>query len=546
MGENDIDLTVQEMVFSFPTPEHPYYHLNASFAIGTSKEYKVERVLFNGKRVRDFLVYNNGRRAARKTIQGQGKSALVARADWGNGSTNRLEIRAVATDEGSELHLVGTAPAPPYGGYWDPAWKHYTSAVFTESAGVRRSREPVHLTLGLYADRLTDPLKEIRVVAVDQETGRHTEVPSQVYEVSTWSKQADIHCQPTTTCKVAFFVDVPVRSSSLYLVFYGNPSAERPTYASDLRVEGKGLGLKVENSYYRATLHAKSGAIDEFFLKMGVNEKFDHHLETNGALHWNPCVYAPPRTWIHASDWDTPPGYAKEEGPIFFMTKRWGALPHYPEVEVSVTYLFYAYTPYVMVTTVTDVLEDITVQALRNGEIVLNHNLVREFAWKKPTGEVESVVYKELPRHPTRALEMPSNTPWLALYNRECKAAFGAINLEQSNMRRGGGLVCLEQPYMYLNWGPWVYWCRALVYTFMSSNPQRMIPVPGGSTYYEKMAYMPFRLGESDKDRFDLIEKYHQILSNPLHVKVEMDTDERVPEEWTPPILVEEFEEMED
>lgn len=35
-------------------------------------------------------------------------------------------------------------------------------------------------------------------------------------------------------------------------------------------------------------------------------------------------------------------------------------------------------------------------------------------------------------------------------------------------------------------------------------------------------------------------------LSNPLHVKVEMDTDETVPEQWTPPILVEEFEEIED
>jgi hypothetical protein len=73
-----------------------------------------------------------------------------------------------------------------------------------------------------------------------------------------------------------------------------------------------------------------------------------------------------------------------------------------------------------------------------------------------------------------------------------------------------------------------------------------MVRVRGGSTYYEKMALMPFRLGESDGDRFDFIEEYHQTLSYPLHVKVEMDTDERVPEEWTPPILVEEFEEMED
>ena len=88
---------------------------------------------------------------------------------------------------------------------------------------------------------------------------------------------------------------------------------------------------------------------------------FDHHLETNGALHWNPGVYAPPRTWIHASDWDPPAGYATLSGPIFFMTKRWGAFPEYPEVECSITYTFYANKPYVIMSSTLDVVKDLDV-----------------------------------------------------------------------------------------------------------------------------------------------------------------------------------------
>jgi hypothetical protein len=168
------------------------------------------------------------------------------------------------------------------------------------------------------------------------------------------------------------------------LIFYGNPDAEPITYPADLKVAGEGFGMVVENEHYRVKLHPLSGAIDEVLLKQGVDVIFDHHLETNGAIHWNPGVYAPPRAWIHASDWDLPAGYSTQGGPVFFMTKRWGPLPYYPEVELSITYIFYAHNPYIVVTSTLDVQKDIDVVALRNGEIVLNHNVVP--AWSLRSG----------------------------------------------------------------------------------------------------------------------------------------------------------------
>jgi hypothetical protein len=495
--------------------------------------------------VRDFWVYNDGLLDRRNIVYPGQAETIVLRLDWTNGSSHHVEID-LEDGTGNTVSLSHESRAPDWGGYWNPDWKYYGSTVLQENAGLAREGEPIHLLLGLYADRLTDPQREVRVVAIDPLSGVPQEVSCQVYGVSTWDRRKDEHCQPTTTLEVAFQADVPAATSRVYLIFYGNPKALQPTYPTDLSISGEGLALTVENSHYRINLHPKSGAIEEVLLKQGVNVLFDHHLETNGALHWNPGVYAPPRTWIHASDWDPPADYATLSGPVFFTTKRWGPFPDYPEVECSISYTFYANQPYVMMTSTLDVVKDLDVQALRNGEIVINHNVVREFAWKQMDGDIASVVIKERPRHPTRGLDLDARTPWWAFFNRDVPCALAAINLELSALRRHQGLARWE-PYIYMHWGPWAYCARPLIYTFATPNPQRVVRVPESSSYYERMAFYPCRLGASDKDRFAPIEQVYHKLARPLNSTVTaFDIDPRVPDEWVPPILVSEFEEMED
>jgi hypothetical protein len=61
------------------------------------------------------------------------------------------------------------------------------------------------------------------------------------------------------------------------------------------------------------------------------------------------------------------------------------------------------------------------------------------------------------------------------------------------------------------------------------------------------MVFYPCRLGLSDEERFIPIEETAAKLQHPLRTSVtHLDIDERVPEEWVPPILVDEFEEMGD
>jgi len=531
--------------YGFPIAEHPFYHVCYRLEGEPKTRLTVARIEANGKWIRDFSVYNNGRFNPEGAFLPNSLNTLVARVDWENGGETSIVVKC-RDDGGKNVEFSEHSRAPSAGGYWDKRWKYYGSNVLEETEGLAREGEPVHLLLGLYADRLTDPAREIRVVSIDPESGRPEEVPCQVYGSSTWDKMADEHCQPTTTVEVAFLADVPAFGSKVFLIFYGNPQAEPPRYGSDLSMSGEGYGLTVENNHYKVVLHPKSGAIDEIHLKQNANVLFDHHRETNGSLHWNPGVYAPPRTWIHASDWEDPEGYETMAGPVFCMTKRHAPLPLYPEVECSITYRFYADKPYVMVESMIDVTKDMDVVALRNGEIVLNHDVVREFAWKKPDGDIGSVVIKERPRHPTRGMDLHVSTPWFAFFNREVPCALAVMNLELGAYRRGKGLTEWA-PFNYLHWGPWTYCARPLVYTFISPNPQRVMHVSAGSSFYERMAFHACRLGASEEERFAPVEVTAAELQHPLQASVtHLDTDERVPGEWVPPILVDEFEEMED
>ena len=54
-------------------------------------------------------------------------------------------------------------------------------------------------------------------------------------------------------------------------------------------------------------------------------------VETNGAVQWDPDVYAPPHTWVHASDWEAPE-HEIVCGPVFCMFRRWAPLPHLADV----------------------------------------------------------------------------------------------------------------------------------------------------------------------------------------------------------------------
>jgi len=527
-----------------PTAIHPFYHLSVKLTLQKQEQFTVKRVSINGKAMLDFFVYHNGRFQKNSAIESSGSNVVIIRFDWKTGEDIKVAITGALKGGEEEAVVKSTVSAPAQGGYWDQKWPFYSSIVCTETAGLSRINEPVHATLAFYSDRVKNPVAELRIVRVDTHTGETEEMPSQVHSVELYHHdEPSERYQPTTICEVAFSATVEAYGTQVYLAFYGNREATPPTYSSSLKMEGSGLGLSMENQYYKIKLSQTSGAIDEITMKTGSEYTFEHHLETNGALHWNPGIYAPPRPWLHASDWDPPERYSEMHGPVFSMTKRSGALDHYPEAEVSVTYLFHNSVPWVLMTSTIEIRKDISVKALRNGEIVLNRELIDEFAWREPDGTEGLIRIQDAPRHPQHAKVLPYNTPWACFISRENSCGLGMVTVELSHFRTDGGLCRTFRPYSYLQWGPWAYYARPLVYTFVSAGPGRLIPVPAGNIYYEKMAFLPVEL-EDERAGFRYLDQLHQQLKNPLMINIVEDTDERAPKEWLAPVLVQEFEEM--
>lgn len=557
-------LEVGNLALRTPTVAVPFYHFALPIRLPEKSAIYVHTLAVNGRPERNYLLVDKNetldperpRNKRRLTIaqalktprpeQVYEQPTLIGRADWRNGETCTVGVTlSLGGKTGKVYSGTAKAVAPQTGGYWDPAWAHYHSAVVSETAGVGRVGEPVRVTMLVYPDTLTDPHREIRVVRYDWRREQHREVPSQVVDydrvISQEAPMYDEHGKrkpatflPTDSVTVAFPADVEANASSVYLIFYGNPNAPAPNYSTDLQVSGTAPGNTVENSVYRLKLHDLSGMLDEVTLKSKPEYTFVHKKETNGAIQWNPDCYAPPRAWVHVSDWE--PGkydyeYEEVRGPVMFRTRRWGQMPLMPEVTASMEFEFYAGAPYFVMRSTMHIRYEVAVQALRNAEVVFAREAFSEAAWY-------DLEHKRIEtRHIVSAPDltewtMADATPWVAFFDREKGCGYGGIQMGYLNSSLSGKLRTLN-PYMYVTTGPWIYWTRSLAYPFGSRNPQQLINIPAGSVFLEEWAYVPFELGAKETNRFANLEKWVERLRHPLDVHLEDLSDARmqIPEE---------------
>ncbi len=215
----------------FPTPQHPYYHIRLMFTIEGTARYQIKLVKVNGVRVRDFAPYHNSRFMKDSELEGGGHSELVLRWDWKAGEESSVEVAADGPTGTQPLALTARIAAPAYGGYWDPAWKYYAGFVCRETAGIDRTTSRSIRTWRSTADRVQDPERELRVVAVDPAVRRASRgsLPGPRGAPLHGGRAAGRGRVPArTTFQLAFFADVPADSARVYLAFYGNPKAKAP------------------------------------------------------------------------------------------------------------------------------------------------------------------------------------------------------------------------------------------------------------------------------------------------------------------------------
>ena len=548
--------------FGYPVSGEPWYFIKAGFSEASSLSkgiWRVSQIKVNGTRVRDFLIFQEGEDVLSKDVRGEEPFEVKARFAWQGDKA--YEVQAVLENAKAKktATLSRKLTSPPVKGYWNPDWKNYLALVVAEENGFERRDYPVHATVGILANYLKSD-DEIRVIKV-QRAGNdvvYSEIPSQVYDLVIWSDpeilgieekdektgQPIIRCQPTTSLSIGFLANLESHEKATYLVFYNNPNAPKPAYPSDLKVLGAGagqpIGKTIENSFYKVTLNKKSGVIYEITEKSS-RTRLEHKLETNGSIHWNPGLYSPPHTWTHISDWDDPP-YVEVNGPVFYSIRIAAPLPFYPQALCSVTYHFYANTPYLLVQTTINIAKNMYVQALRNGEVVFNKKVFRNAAYKTMDGRVEEIDLQRTRMHPEHVISLRPDTPWVTFFSRDKGIAFANLYLDLAMANVEGGEASAEQPFLYIQHGPWYYLARGLVYSFGTNNQTRMLPVRKGSIYYERNAFYPFSFGK-DEGYSAQADSLFNMLKYPLSVLESIETYVESPEGWVTPILTEPFEE---
>jgi len=538
-----------------PVPAVPFYHLRLPIRLDEKGPFEINKVTVNGRAAPHFEVRDiegaleedrpypfTWPLFAAEQIKAHvfRNPWLIVRIDWQNGETYDVEVEIGRQESRTPVTLRTQARAPNAGGYWDSRWKYYKSAVVSENFGLDRTDEPVEFSLVFYPDQVTELARELRVVHVDARGGA-TVLPSQVYEVRSHLAQdaersgkdglpRPPYWLPSVYAKVVTSVSLKANSAAVLLAFFGNPEAEHPEDPGTLNVGGQDLGLTISNESYSVKLHNDSGMLDEITLKAFPSMRFLHKLETNGAVHWNPDAYSPPRPWMHASDWDPPETHTLVRGPVMAALHRQGFMPGMPEIALGISYKFFARSPYFLMTSYMEILKDVPLQALRNAEIVLDHKLIDSAAWLEPSADEPRRI--ELGSVPLLTeIHLPLDARWMTFFHSESRTAFGGIPLESGQVGRNLEPLTYN-PYFYITRGPWVYWTRVLVAPYLTHNIQQIIPVPAGNAYWGKWAYFPHVLGEG-RQAFQPITDLEMRLSRPLRISVtdERDARVRVPDE---------------
>lgn len=396
------------------------------------------------------------------------------------------------------------------------AWEYQIPITLENRDSETADALPTDVTFAIFADQIDDPEREIRIV---RKTGSELEeVPFQLWNVTRWDQDTDgERSKATVAGTVTFFDESGPGERAEYLLLYGNDTASRPSYDTDLSVSGEAPELVIGNSVMTVDLHSSGqlAAVNP----AGSSGTID---TPRGLLHWNPGVFIPTRYWAHAWDWDPPQMVELESGPIFVMLKRSGTMPEFPELSVSITYRVFTGRPYVESATRLHLTKDLGVVALRNDQLIFDPMMFDQLAWLDENNE-EIVAnfsdYETVNSHGD-ILRLDSDVGYLAFFNTDRKLGAATVRLEAMNSGPQGEPPVLFDHATYIaEAGELTYWFRPLVYFHVDWSREKLIPVPEGSIYSEKNLYL-FFTPESEEEAVSELNHYRRAADQSVRINI--------------------------
>jgi len=379
---------------------------------------------------------------------------------------------------------------------WAKGWKYYKVIGVEESAGIKRSSEPIEVLLGFPSSQVASLFREIRVAEIVN--GELREVTSQVHSV--------MHRNAEKLCKVIFLADSDGQDKRNYLIFYGNPDAELPDYPTDLKVRGEGYSLEIENKHYIATLSKQTGQLERMLIKREHGVELyaggPGHGET-ACIDWaHDYVSEDNFMKVRIQYWDRCPDYEIIRGPICTIVRRWGfpysALhPIYnpSRLNIDIEYRFYSGLPYFHKIGEMKAVKEFVATALRDDEWVFTGQPFTDTFW---IGNDGKIVYGKVEKD-------ERSVKGFGFYNEDSKDSFVGLYLDHSS-EVIPEILDAGHVMFYYRWHGSV-WARYPL--------ERNQLVPKGAVLRQRNAYvtLPFTKDDGPKK----IELLRKELLSPMH-----------------------------
>ena len=529
---------IHQITFVSPSTRHPFYEIVIPLGNWTEgSSATIQKVRVNGVDSDSYYVFVDGFSHVQSgwITQKAGSASnvvLVTRSLWHDSESTSIDVEISASGEGGAARIIKksfAAQAPASGG-GPVGWRRYQSVVLSEPTGLARENEPVEFSLTVRAEDCADLERELRLFVVDAASHELIPVPVQTYNPKQFAgtppgtSNANYLQHPSRSLEGVFLASVGAKSARTYVFVYDNPGAETPVAPStDLFVNGPALGATVENQFFVVKLDDRCGQVASFDMK-GRKKKVPRLTNSYSyAVHWNPDSFSDNGLWGHTFGWNPPEQtIVPARGPLMFRVTNRGRMPDStPQVFASVTYSFYAHTPYVKVTTITEVRDPLNADAIRNGEIVLDSHLVSHFVWKEKSGQLHTIRTVHGPNWQDEwATRVDQDVPWLAMTKEKDDYGIGEVIESSLSFNSERGAATTHRPAFYLYYHhfwrlPVTYFTRGWVYPFSDYQRGPILPVDPGSTYVEKMAFVPFYLHKG-RSRYAEIEAVSAALKNPL------------------------------
>lgn len=374
-----------------------------------------------------------------------------------------------------------------------------------EPVGISRALEYVEMQV---QHKLSDfNNEELNIIAEDSVS--KTSIPCQVV------KKQDFKEEDLSILHIIFPISINAFEQKSFLL---KKVVDKIKIDTDLKTNGEGLDLIIDNKFYSADLskndkseakNKNSGQLNELRIKMDYDQLL---YRTENRMHWGPNFQKVGMEYYKTvAGWNNPKTYEPNIGPYIADTHRQDYAPEHSEILLTANYSFYAGLPYFIFFSSMNIVEDVNLFLLRNDEITMD-SLFTNIAYQNNSGEIIDLAfsdrYESLENNPIQ-----NNSPWLCFYNESKGYAFGSIRIKYDNTNTTGLPSPTYLPYTKISDGAegGKYWNRRLI------NEKNMY-VPKGSRYVEKNAYLIFEI--SQKNKFEEIINWMKIIKNPIEVTV--------------------------